>query len=120
MAAWTCADTPAVDDYVNRVDWLYRLKFSERLRHIDDLLKETPRIDLALDAFSGYCVLRSREFQTRLTDQDIRIHLVDDKAEYSKHIQTLPRAAILLLAVFTVDAVNQQRGLLGVAPPSSS
>jgi len=114
----TCADTPAVEAYVNRLPALYRGRFAERLQHVDDTLKKKHlRLKLAFDSFSGYAVLRSREFRARLAEQEIRLHLVDDKADYNKRIKTL-ESGETPLAVFTVDALINNSALLD-APPAA-
>ena len=96
---------------------LYQVRFADRLQHIDDTLKKKhPRIQLACDSFSGYCVFRSREFQTKLADQDIWVHLIDDKADYSKRIQSL-QSGETSLAVFTVDSLINNSALFA-APPA--
>ena len=101
----TCADSPSIDTYVERVSLLYQPQFANRLKHIDQIYKEKHvRIDLALDSFSGYCVFRSEEFQRTLADQKVRVHLIDDKAVYSERIQTI-QSGKTPLAVFTVDAL---------------
>jgi outer membrane protein OmpA-like peptidoglycan-associated protein len=112
----TCADTPSVDSYGSRVNLLYRGKLTDRLQRIDDTLKKKHvRIKLAFDSFSGYAVFRSREFQARLSDQDVRVHLIDDKADYKKRIQTL-QSGETPLAVFTVDALINNSALCDTPP----
>ncbi len=111
-----CADTPTVDDYVNRAPWLYRLQFADRLRKVDETLrKKHPRIRLACDSFSGYCVFRSAEFHKGLSDRGVYIHLIDDKADYNKRIQAL-QSGETPLAVFTVDSLINNSALFD-APP---
>ncbi len=113
----TCADTPSVDDYVGRVGVLYRSKLADRLQRIDDTLKKKHvRTKLAFDSFSGYAVFRSREFQAKLADKDIRVHLIDDKANYETRIQTL-QSGETPLAVFTIDALINNSALFD-APPA--
>ena len=39
-------------------------------------------VNLALDQFSGYAILRSEEFQQQLQDKQIKVNLIDDGANY--------------------------------------
>jgi len=112
----TCADTPLVDSYASRVHLLYQAKLTDRLQHIDEVLKARhKRVKLACDSFSGYCVFRSREFQAKLAEQSIRLHLVDDNANYNTRIKAL-KSGETPVAVFTVDALINNSALFDSPP----
>jgi outer membrane protein OmpA-like peptidoglycan-associated protein len=64
-------------------------------------------LKLALDSFSGYCVFRSPEFKKKLTDKGLEFEWVDDKADYTKRMQTVKDGSTPL-AVFTIDALITQ------------
>jgi outer membrane protein OmpA-like peptidoglycan-associated protein len=85
----------------------------------DQLTKKLPRVKLALDSFSGYCVFRSPEFRKNLAKKNGSpvLHLVDDNADYKKRIQALERGETPL-AVFTIDALINNSALLD-SPPGS-
>jgi outer membrane protein OmpA-like peptidoglycan-associated protein len=129
IALDTCADTPSVENYVARlqenkrphqliVPLLYRYELMETLKRTDTQLKKKhPRIKLAYDSFSGYCVFRSREFQAQLAAREIRLHLVDDGAEYNKRIDNL-KSGEVPLAVFTVDALINTSAQFDIPPAS--
>lgn len=72
-------------------------------------------VDLALDSFSGYAVLRSEEFQRQLTSKKIRVNLIDDGADYAGRIDGLASGKIDM-AVFTVDALLKVCDKLGQLP----
>ena len=61
-------------------------------------------LQLGLDSFSGYAVLRSEEFRKQLADRGIRIKNVDDRANYSQRAQDLEKGT-LQLAAFPADAL---------------
>lgn len=60
-------------------------------------------IQLGLDPFSGYAVLRSEAFQEKLREKSIRVQLMDDQADYGARIRKLQRGEIQM-AAFTIDA----------------
>jgi outer membrane protein OmpA-like peptidoglycan-associated protein/ABC-type nitrate/sulfonate/bicarbonate transport system substrate-binding protein len=59
---------------------------------------------LALDSFSGYCILRSEAFKQELRDRGIRLSVEDDKADYAARLDAL-RTGRVQLAVFTIDSL---------------
>ncbi len=61
-------------------------------------------VNLGLDPFSGYAVLRSPAFQDSLRDKSIRVQLVDDQADYGARIRKLQQGEIQM-AAFTIDAL---------------
>jgi outer membrane protein OmpA-like peptidoglycan-associated protein len=61
-------------------------------------------LQLGLDSFSGYAVLRSEEFRKQLADRGIRIKNVDDGANYAKRATDLEQGT-LQFAAFPIDAL---------------
>lgn len=61
-------------------------------------------VNFALDAFSGYAVLRSAEFQDFLSQKRIRVEIHDDGANYAQRLQDL-KAGNIQMAAFTIDAL---------------
>src|SRR5262245_4591905 len=110
------ADTPPVEKYCERVHEYHREALAKRLKEIDDRnTKKQPRTRLALDSFSGYCVLRSKEFRERATARDLKLHLVDDGADYEKRIRALESGDVEM-AVFTLDALINNSALCNTPP----
>ncbi|MBI3469090.1 MAG: OmpA family protein [Planctomycetes bacterium] len=90
-----------------------------RLIIITSATPRTPQtshqVKLALDSFSGYCVLRSKEFLSELADQGIQLELVDDKADYAQRLKSL-QSGETPLAAFTIDALIKHSASLGTMP----
>ena len=61
-------------------------------------------IDLALDSFSGYAVLRSPVFAKELGAASIRLRLHDDQADYAGRLRALKKGDVDA-AAFTIDAL---------------
>jgi outer membrane protein OmpA-like peptidoglycan-associated protein len=61
-------------------------------------------LQLGLDSFSGYAVLRSEEFRKQLADRGIRIKNIDDGANYAKRAADLEQGS-LQFAAFPIDAL---------------
>ena len=61
-------------------------------------------ISFALDSFSGYSVLRSKEFAEELAYKRIKLNLVDDGANYESRLKKLQSGEVQI-AAFTVDAL---------------
>jgi outer membrane protein OmpA-like peptidoglycan-associated protein len=99
--------------HVNKKVLEDRPEIKKRLADTDELwTKKKPRVNLAIDTFSGYCVFRSPEFRKALEKKDstLVLHLVDDDAKYKERIKTLESGATPL-AVFTIDAlINNSAG----------
>jgi outer membrane protein OmpA-like peptidoglycan-associated protein/ABC-type taurine transport system substrate-binding protein len=74
-------------------------------------------VNIALDSFSGYAILRSEEFTKDLKRQGIRIKVKDDKADYKSRIRALQDGDVEL-AVFTVDSFLVSGSELGEFPAS--
>ncbi|MFM8572017.1 MAG: phosphate ABC transporter substrate-binding/OmpA family protein [Pirellula sp.] len=64
-------------------------------------------LNLGLDNFSGYAVLRSEEFRKQLSDRGIRIKTIDDGANYAKRAADL-ESGVVQLAAFPADALLKQ------------
>src|SRR5262249_1842797 len=97
-----------------------RPEIQKKLDQTDDkLTKKLPRVNLALDSFSGYCVFRSPEFRKNLEKKNstLVLHLVDDNADYKKRIKTLERGETPL-AVFPIDALINNSALCDQPPGS--
>ena len=77
------------------------------------------RVALALDSFSGYAVLRSDDFQSRLADRRIVVDLVDDGADYPARLRSLADGSTPL-AVFTVDALLRTAAATSGEPPATA
>lgn len=112
------ADSPSVEAFEKEAN--LHPELSARLKKEltvfnGNMQKRHPRIRLAIDSFSGYCVFRSREFHAKLAPLGIKLHLVDDDADYKKRIKTL-QSGDTPLAVFTVDALINNSALLDNPP----
>jgi hypothetical protein len=127
--AWTQAyqefdDTPTpaafAAAHVNKKVLEDRPELKKKLAETDESwTKKKPRVNLAIDPFSGYCVFRSPEFRKALEKKDstLVLHLVDDNAEYNKRIKNLESGATPL-AVFTIDALINNSALCDEPPAS--
>lgn len=60
-------------------------------------------VKLAIDSFSGYCILRSDDVQRELLARNIKLELVDDNADYNSRAQALQKKDVQM-AVFTIDS----------------
>jgi hypothetical protein len=85
----------------------------------EQLKRKMPRVKIALDSFSGYCVFRTPEFRKNLEKKSgtLVLHLVDDGANYNTRIKTL-ESGETPLAVFTIDALVNNSALCD-SPPGS-
>lgn len=112
------ADPPAIDAFLKDAGLHEALqtRVKKELETLDaDMRKKHPRIRLAIDSFSGYCVFRSRAFHRRLARDALKLHLVDDDADYKKRIKSL-QSNDTPLAVFTVDALINNSALFDDPP----
>ena len=73
------------------------------------------QIDLHLDSFSGYAVIRSETFSQDLARHGIRLNLHDDEADYAVRIRAL-QTGEAQMAVFTIDALIKTSAELGELP----
>lgn len=74
-------------------------------------------VNLTLDAFSGYSVLRSAPMANLLRQDRIKLNIRDDGADYVSRIKALKKQKTDL-AVFTVDAFLYAGAELGSYPAS--
>jgi hypothetical protein len=120
-AAWDVAveefgDAPDVAEFVKKVPADEQAALRQRLAKInEEKAHRHPRLELALDAFSGYCVLRSSEFKRRLRNQGYWLHLRDDGGKYQERLERL-KSGQTPLAVFTVDALINTSAALDSPP----
>lgn len=70
----------------------------------DDSVAYEHHVQLGLDGFSGYVVLRSTDFKARLREAKIKLETVDDGADYDKRLSALA-AGKLQMAAFPIDAL---------------
>ena len=61
-------------------------------------------VEIALDSFSGYAILRSESFRSELAAKAIRAHLINDGADYGQRIRNL-QSGNVDIATFTIDAL---------------
>ena len=103
--------------------WIY-VPIRERARQQDqeELVEGTSgqsqyrfSLNLALDQFSGYAVLRSPQFQEQLHEKRIRVNLMDDGANYGQRLRRL-REGEVQMAAFTIDALIKASAELGDLP----
>jgi outer membrane protein OmpA-like peptidoglycan-associated protein/ABC-type nitrate/sulfonate/bicarbonate transport system substrate-binding protein len=73
------------------------------------------RVELALDSFSGYCVLRSGTFKQELKAEGIDLNVSDDGADYAARIKAI-RDGDVQLATFTIDSLITSSAELGEFP----
>jgi flagellar motor protein MotB len=73
------------------------------------------RVQFALDAFSGYAILRSPEFHKYLSEKRIAIDLHDDSADYARRLRSLQQGEIQM-AAFTIDALIKVSAQLAETP----
>lgn len=73
------------------------------------------QINVALDSFSGYAILRSSEFADELAAKRIKLNLVDDGADYQQRLKSLKDGEVQI-AAFTVDALIKTCSETGELP----
>lgn len=73
------------------------------------------QVNIAIDGFSGYAVLRSPEFEEGLRKQGIKLNLSDDGADYSARLESLKKGTTDM-AVFTIDALVKTSAQMGDLP----
>jgi len=112
------ADTPTIAKFCDRVHPYHHEALKERFSKVDETLKrKQPRTRLALDSFSGYCVLRSEKFREKATARELKLHLMDDGAKYQERIKAL-KSGDVEMAVFTLDALINNSALFS-SPPAA-
>lgn len=75
------------------------------------------RVNLQLDSFSGYAVLRSEAFAKELSQKSIKVNLIDDQADYGARLKSLQNGETQF-AVFTIDALLKTCAEAGELPAS--
>jgi hypothetical protein len=111
-ALGTLSDTPSVDEFLKQhVHDCHKDALRGKLTPLSESLqKRNPRTDLRIDSFSGYFVLRSEKFRTRLKQlleqqkSSMKLHLADDSAKYENRLKAVA-SGTAPLAVFTLDAL---------------
>lgn len=73
------------------------------------------QVNFAIDSFSGYSVLRSKEFTEELAYKRIKLNLVDDGANYAERLKKLQNGEVQM-AAFTVDALIKTCGNVNDLP----
>ena len=106
--AWRLFFSPAIEQSQKRErdEIIEQTSGTSRYRHT---------VQLALDEFSGYAVLRSPAFRKQLARQAIRVELHDDGADYTNRLRNLQSGQIDM-AVFTIDALIKASAELGDLP----
>lgn len=106
--AWKFVIQPNIDQAKedDKNDWIDQGGSPSRYAH---------RLELALDSFSGYAVLRSDAFKKELAAKRINIHLRDDEADYAARLAGLQSGEIQM-AVFTIDALIKASAALDNLP----
>ncbi len=74
-------------------------------------------VRVAVDSFSGYCLLRSEELQSRLKKQGIRLAIEDDGADIPGRLKAMKDGDVDL-GVFTIDSLLLAGENAGVFPGS--
>lgn len=75
----------------------------EALKATSSDSRYTYQIQLGLDSFSGYAILRSNDFAEELANRKIKLILNDDSANYPQRLNDLKNNKIQF-AAFTIDA----------------
>lgn len=108
VVAWKVVFAPAVEVSLAEQERLAaekaRQEREEALRRGGSASRYHTQVNIALDGFSGYAVLRSPEFAESLSKQGIKLDLIDDAADYPARLKSL-KDGTTDLAVFTIDAL---------------
>jgi ABC-type taurine transport system substrate-binding protein/outer membrane protein OmpA-like peptidoglycan-associated protein len=67
------------------------------------------------DAFSGYCLIRSRTFREECAKRGIGINIVDDGADYNRRLKDLAEGTAQM-ATFTIDTLITASAQMGDMP----
>ncbi len=76
----------------------------QKLRETQGSSRYKMEINLGIDSFSGYAILRSEAFDNELKQRGIRLNIVDDQADYPRRLSDLETGK-LQMAVFPADAL---------------
>ena len=87
----------------------------EKLQNAGAPSRYRSQINLHLDSFSGYAVIRSDTFSQELAQRGIRLNLHDDGADYAARLRAL-QSGDAHFAVFTIDALIKTSAELGELP----
>ncbi len=90
--------------YIPKVDQQQQQAAEEVVSLTTGDSKYDHHLRIGVDGFSGYAVLRSKEFKRQLHDQKIKVEPVDDAANYDQRMQALASGK-LQMAAFPVDAL---------------
>jgi NitT/TauT family transport system substrate-binding protein len=72
-------------------------------------------INLGLDGFTGYCILRSQTFKDECGKKSIAVNIIDDGGDYPKRLKSLADGS-LQMSAFTIDALIKASANLGDLP----
>lgn len=72
-------------------------------------------VNLGLDAFSGYAILRSPEFKQALRSKQLKLEIQDDGADYDSRLEALAKGD-LAFAAFPIDALLKASAKRGRSP----
>lgn len=100
-----------------KIDQAEEQRSEERLNVGSSESRYDHRLELSLDAFSGYAVLRSKEFADELRKKSIKVNLHDDGADYATRLADL-KSGKSQMAVFTIDALLKTSSQAGDLPAS--
>ena len=74
-------------------------------------------VNVALDSFSGYCILRSPALTDQLKAEGIKLDFEDDQADYEGRMKAI-KSGKFQMAVFTIDSFIMSGSKLGDFPAS--
>jgi outer membrane protein OmpA-like peptidoglycan-associated protein len=102
--------------------WLVPSKEKRAKEEQKELLEQTSgsssykyTINVGMDAFSGYAILRSSAMRKTLRERGIKINVVDDAADYDGRLSALA-SGDLDFAAFPIDALLKSSSNLGKLP----
>lgn len=72
------------------------------------------QVSLAVDGFSGYCILRSEEFSNECSSRGVKLTVIDEP-DYEKRLRDL-QSGTIQMASFTIDALIKNSAKLGEMP----
>lgn len=119
VVAWKLLFVPArraAEEQQQKSD--YEAREAERRKKLEEAgsaSRYRHQLNLHLDSFSGYAILRSSEFAEELGQHGIRLNLHDDGADYNARIKAL-QSGDAQVAAYTIDALIKSSAELGDAP----
>ncbi len=118
-AAWKFVFAPAKEEAQQQEE---QDRVAESERQKEELTRRSSsksrydhRVTFYLDSFSGYALIRSRDFKDRLAEKKIDLNLVDDEADYGRRIRAI-QSGKADMAVFTIDAFLKNSAAIGERP----